>query len=181
MKRLDFNIWLLGIIGTVYALFAVGLKMDMVSESPDLVHKFSVALLAISGLLHILFLNDTKSIYTIKMWLPVTGLFEIVIAICLAIFSDISILSLTNYLGIWAILRTVTVIFLTYSLRSLKIQYWKITLDLGVLALIFTFLFIFSPNLKGFTATDTLAWVFITLAVCYFRWLVHLRKLSPKQ
>lgn len=169
--------WIIVFPGLLYVAMAIIMTMAEPSSVLSLAQFFEI-MLVLSGVFHIWFSLAKNRLLDGFHWLVMGGILEIFLGVLLATREDGPQNAMLLIIGFWTLFKSTSAISLAYSFRKYQLKYWDVTLTFGILALIFSMVFLLKPNLGDLDFTDYLSWVFITLAVCYFRIAYHFGKLA---
>jgi uncharacterized membrane protein HdeD (DUF308 family) len=105
-----------------------------------------ISVFLITGIIDIFFAVSNKNTLSDWQWRLAIGTMDILFAILLiALPTPIVTVGLIYFVGFWILFRSIWTVVESYDLQKKGVQGWNWLLVLGILSILFSFFFLFSP------------------------------------
>jgi uncharacterized membrane protein HdeD (DUF308 family) len=107
-----------------------------------------ICIFLVTGIIDIFFAVSNKDILPDWGWRLAIGVIDLLFGILLiSLPTSIVIVGLIYFVGFWILFRSIWAVVEVYDFQKLGVQGWGWLLVLGILAILFSFLFLFSPTI----------------------------------
>lgn len=165
------------IVGVLFILVGIYTFAAPATSYVALSILFSLSFL-FSGISEIIFSLTNKDEMDNWGWVLAFGILTAVIGGLLLVNPEISIMTLTFYVGFLILFRSISAISFSLDLKDYGISDWGVIMALGILGLIFAILMIWNPTFAGLTIVIWTGLALITSGIFSLYMAFKLKKLN---
>ncbi|WP_296403465.1 HdeD family acid-resistance protein [Psychrobacter sp.] len=172
------NHWyILAIVGTIFIALGIYTLVSPVASYLALSILFSLSFL-FAGVSEIGFALVNKNEMDNWGWMLAFGILTTVVGGLLLDNPEVSMLTLSFYIGFLILFRAISAISFALDLKDYGISDWGALLTLGVLGVVFAILMIWKPSFAGFTIIVWTSLAFITTGIFSLYLAFKMKKLN---
>ncbi len=164
VKRSVKNWWVSLILGILYVCVALFLLFYPVESYGALTIVFSICMFA-SGILEIFFSLSNRSALPGWGWYFACGIIDVILGLFLIYYPGVAALTIPFILSFWIMFRGFSAIGFSIDMNRFGTRGWGWYLVFGILAIICSFIILWSPGVGAFASVYMLAFAFMFIGI----------------
>lgn len=125
---------------------------------------FSISFI-VSGFFEAVFSITNREIIENWGWNLVTGIFSIVVGVLLFLNPEVSMVTLSYYVGFFVLFRSGMTVGIALDLKNYRVPKWGSLMFLGVLGVVLAFVLLWKPDIAGMSLVILTGISFIVLGI----------------